>query len=478
MVATTARVGVDIVGTDKTRAAFSSAQRGLASFNRSLNQMKGVMAGFAGGNLLAGFTRSMVNINKEVPAVKRAIDQLHASWTVFGQKVGEAGLNQALVNFAERIGGLVSGSDSLTRSIGAFMAGAVNTMAAVFEGVGRSIAFVYDNMALFGRLLANIGLVLFARHVLILAGNFVLFARAIGTTGKALAAFQIVQKMGMAGFIVLAGVLGYATGTLDEMRGAIDAVWVKVKDVFPEIGKVAGSVMRDLGVDTTAWTADIKMQSLALDGLGAVTAPAADKLSKFSKAAKDATTNLSPLWEQGQGFEALGGSMKSFNDSLEQVGQTFASNFSQAFSSIVDGSKSAKDAFSDMAKSILSQATSMFLNQAFSGLFGGSGGFGSIFGALFGGFRAAGGPVSGGTPYMVGEKGPELFVPGRSGSIVPNAALGSSRGGDQMTFNINLAGANGNAEVARIAEEAVRRGLYEYQRAKPQTDLEFGLRMA
>lgn len=39
------------------------------------------------------------------------------------------------------------------------------------------------------------------------------------------------------------------------------------------------------------------------------------------------------------------------------------------------------------------------------------------------GARAAGGPVTGGLPYLVGERGPELFVPGASGSIVPNGAL-------------------------------------------------------
>lgn len=43
--------------------------------------------------------------------------------------------------------------------------------------------------------------------------------------------------------------------------------------------------------------------------------------------------------------------------------------------------------------------------------------------------KAAGGPVSGGRPYVVGERGPELFVPGSSGGIVPNHALG---GGSQV----------------------------------------------
>lgn len=43
--------------------------------------------------------------------------------------------------------------------------------------------------------------------------------------------------------------------------------------------------------------------------------------------------------------------------------------------------------------------------------------------------RAAGGPVSQWTPYMVGERGPEMFVPGASGRIVPNHALGGGGGG-------------------------------------------------
>lgn len=61
---------------------------------------------------------------------------------------------------------------------------------------------------------------------------------------------------------------------------------------------------------------------------------------------------------------------------------------------------------------------------------------GGVTDFLFGGYpgRANGGPVSGGTPYMVGERGPELFVPGSSGSIVPNHALG----GGGVTLNVTV----------------------------------------
>lgn len=49
--------------------------------------------------------------------------------------------------------------------------------------------------------------------------------------------------------------------------------------------------------------------------------------------------------------------------------------------------------------------------------------------------RAGGGPVFAGTPYVVGESGPELFVPGSSGSIVPNANLAGA-GGVSINFTV------------------------------------------
>ena len=62
----------------------------------------------------------------------------------------------------------------------------------------------------------------------------------------------------------------------------------------------------------------------------------------------------------------------------------------------------------------------------------GTGGFmasmgplGALFGigAALGGFLADGGPAKAGTPYVVGERGPELFVPNTSGTVVANEEL-------------------------------------------------------
>ena len=75
--------------------------------------------------------------------------------------------------------------------------------------------------------------------------------------------------------------------------------------------------------------------------------------------------------------------------------------------------------------------------------------------------RAAGGPVSANTPYIVGEVGPELFVPGGSGNIVPagkTAAMMSGGAGANVTYNVTINGSNMTAdETVRALKEWERR---------------------
>jgi TP901 family phage tail tape measure protein len=75
-------------------------------------------------------------------------------------------------------------------------------------------------------------------------------------------------------------------------------------------------------------------------------------------------------------------------------------------------------------------------------------------------YRAEGGPVSSGSPYIVGERGPELFVPRYSGTIVPNHELGGGGQTVNMTFNgvgmeMKAWLKNNQQKIARIAVEAV-----------------------
>jgi phage-related minor tail protein len=79
--------------------------------------------------------------------------------------------------------------------------------------------------------------------------------------------------------------------------------------------------------------------------------------------------------------------------------------------------------------------------------------------------RANGGPVAANTAYLVGERGPEVFLPSASGQIVPNVDLGTSvsrsgvmAGGGGNTYNINVnAGVGDPRAIGQQIVEYVRK---------------------
>jgi hypothetical protein len=78
-------------------------------------------------------------------------------------------------------------------------------------------------------------------------------------------------------------------------------------------------------------------------------------------------------------------------------------------------------------------------------------GIGNLVSSAFGGFRANGGSVTAGTPYVVGERGAELFVPKSSGTIIPNG------GGAGTTINLTVNGAIDPEGTARQIIQVLNR---------------------
>lgn len=137
----------------------------------------------------------------------------------------------------------------------------------------------------------------------------------------------------------------------------------------------------------------------------------------------------------------------------------FRSSLEDTFASIFDGSKSAKEAFSDFAASITASIARIMAQRLVEGLFGemgtsgggSAGGFlSSLFGSLFGGGRANGGPVDPSKSYVVGENGAEWFVPNTPGRIVP------AGGGVNVTQNINVTGSVDRRTSLQMAADAAR----------------------
>ena len=83
---------------------------------------------------------------------------------------------------------------------------------------------------------------------------------------------------------------------------------------------------------------------------------------------------------------------------------------------------------------------------------------GGPLGSLFG--MANGGPVQGMTPIIVGERGPELFVPQSAGKIISNSALkgsgsntGGMSGGGQTTVNYNIQAVDASSFRSLVARD-------------------------
>jgi hypothetical protein len=148
--------------------------------------------------------------------------------------------------------------------------------------------------------------------------------------------------------------------------------------------------------------------------------------------------------------------------------ETMADVGRKSFTSVVDTMSTALEKFvttgklnfSDLAKSIITDLISIQIKaqatQLFSGMLGSIGGslLPGLFGtsnvsvpgegtmsisSYFGGPKAEGGDITGGTPYLVGEQGPELVIPKGSGTVIPNNKLGGMGGQTvQNVTNYNI----------------------------------------
>lgn len=128
--------------------------------------------------------------------------------------------------------------------------------------------------------------------------------------------------------------------------------------------------------------------------------------------------------------------------------------------------KSGFDDLRSVALSVLSDIAEAAVSSGFGSLSGGGGLLGGLSAVLTAALgapgRATGGPVSPGRAYMVGERGPELFVPAASGQVV---ASGSAPVRDvRVTVHVNAGQAGAPEALARSSRQvarALRRALGE-----------------
>ena len=144
------------------------------------------------------------------------------------------------------------------------------------------------------------------------------------------------------------------------------------------------------------------------------------------------------------GFQKMGNALDDFlnklptlKDNLDTLTKSTFKSMSDGLMSIVKGTASVADAFKQMAAQLITQAIQLFVIDKITG------GFLSFVKGLTG--KAIGGSVQAGQPYMVGERGPEMFVPNQTGSIVPNNKMGG--GGITVVNNVDARGADASVDM-------------------------------
>ena len=177
---------------------------------------------------------------------------------------------------------------------------------------------------------------------------------------------------------------------------------------------------------------------------------------------------LNILYEQGyinqeQYNDALAKARDRFADAqagmkgLAGSGREMGSAFESAFEKMLTGSESLSDSLRGLARELINIALKKAIlepaGNALSSVLGSVvGNIGGGIGKLFGGGKAVGGPVYSSKAYIVGERGPEMFMPQGAGTIIPNNQLGAMGGN---VYQIDARGADPSA-VTRLEAALLR----------------------
>lgn len=342
-----------------------------------------------------------------------ALGNLMAEADSFGQ-VFSAEMGKNAEAFNDNISRLTGAFGALAASLATkllpYLVQFTDWMVANAPAIAQGIANMIDNVSRFATGLVDLGTAV----ATFVSGSWMAFSEAWdGTVAKVDGVKQALVALGEAGLMAISTMV---TGIADWLQNKLDAVfgavgqkieWVKARFAALYDAVVGNSYIPDM-VD------EIGQHMGRLDQ--EMVAPARDALS-----------------------------------SLE-------STFSSWTQSAIDGTFNLQESLAGLAKQLLEIAANKAITSLLSSLFGGGGTIGGPVDLLSNPIRklAVGGSVNAGMPYIVGERGPEMFVPGSAGSIVSNGNLRGGGGGS--VFNIDARGAQ-----AGVGEE-IKRALMEYDR--------------
>jgi methyl-accepting chemotaxis protein len=461
---------VNITAFDKTQRAFASVRAGLGKVKSSVFNVRNAVVGLGATLVLKQFAGQIDDLAKASGRLGLTVNELQSLQFAAGQTgVSSDELNKSLERFSRSIGETAQGIGSAKEE---------------FEQLGISVKNADGSLKPTTTLLNEVsdGLKDVSDPAERVRIAFDLFGRSGAKLINTL-------KGGSESLTELRDRFNDITIALTEDQAkAVEAA----NDGFDRLGKTFVSFGQSItatvlpGIQHVAEAFTV-LGSLAIaniiDGVGVLRNKFIDLAQTFgfmAEAEKSAINEgtSARLREIAESYALASGQVSNLADNVKKVGEeaapaedalaklaktaettgeksakTVASSFGDTFKAISLGTKSASDAFSDMAKNIISRLFDILvveqLVQSISGAFTSKGGTGAPATPKKG--LAIGGSVQRGVPTIVGERGAELFLPASSGSIVPNNKMGGN-GGTTVVQNINISTGVSQTVRAEIAQ--------------------------
>lgn len=425
---------------DKTKGAFNTVSRGLGVVKSKVVSVQGAVAALGTGLALKEFSSQIDDLAKQSARLGVTVGQLQslqfaASQTGTGAEELKKGFERFNKSISEASTGVGTGMRAF-EALGVEVTnadGSLRSTDEVLNDVADGLAQTKNPadklriaMDLFGRSGAGMVNMLqngsaeleairgeFSKLTLELTGPqaaaveeandmFDRLGRTFVSIGHQITSFLLPILANLAKFLTQTLLRGLAK-VIDLFSYFTDTDLPKrlreIADSYDEIGEV----VENLNEPVTVVAEGFERQETALQ-------KAIKSMKDYAEAAQEVEANMAKAAMNG---------VKRLEDSLLDV---------------ISGAKSAKEAFKDMARSILNDLMRIMIQRSITGpLANALGGFFSPTGA-----KAIGGPVQRGTPYLVGERGPEMFLPAASGAIVPTKDLAAAGAGVTINQTINV----------------------------------------
>lgn len=300
-------------------------------------------------------------------------------------------------------------------------------------------------------------------------------------------AFQKIQKAVTTvneDIATLTGNNSFLDKILNHVTGSYYAQIDAIKSLSATLGLAPDKVQKLVDIFKDLNTGALSTNeafNAAKEGIAILNTSTKDQTEAFAKlfgsliAVRDASLEVENAQKNmGKGAEyALDKINKTIEKQKTLFDEALSPSINNFFMEIFKGTKSAADAFKSMANAIISELFRILVVEQLVQSIGGA--LKSAFPSLAAPVKTAafGGTVAGDKPVLIGERGPELFIPHTAGRITPNSDLGGTGVTVNQTINVttgvqqtvraeiaNLMPQIANASKAAVAEARQRGGSY------------------